>query len=257
MSKQLFSRLKSALKARNMTYADIAERLSVSEITIKRTFAEQDCKLSRLNEICRAAGIDLLDLMESSCQQVASPSRLTSRQSQALAANQSLLSIFLLLLNRYSPEHIQKIYQLPEHAMYQFLRALEELKLVRLDEGLTATLLITPPVDFLAHRSLDQEIRKINTAFLAWTFEHRTSPEHQFESISRHMSRESADAIHQDIRELTAKIKRLAQRDSLLVPENELVGYKLSCAFGLTPFDRLFSVKAQDAHNLVPTTYAP
>lgn len=257
MSKQLFTRLKSALKARNMTYADIADRLSVSEITIKRIFSEQDCKLSRLNEICRAADIDLQELIESTSQHIASPSRLSSKQSQALANNRSLLSIFLLLLNRYSPGKIRTIYQLPEHTMYRFLRALEELELIRLEEGLDITLLVPPPIDFLAHHSLDREIREINKAFLAWTFEHRDSPEHQFESVSRHLSQESADTIQQDIAELAVKIRRLAQRDSLLVPESELLGYKLSCAFGLTPFDRLFTVTEQDARDLVPTRSAP
>lgn len=71
------------------------------------------------------------------------------------------------------------------------------------------------------------------------------------------MSRASAEEIHRDISELNDKIKHLARRDHLLMPEMELTGYKLSCAFGLTPFDQLFSVRAQDVPELVPSVQHP
>ncbi|WP_020680641.1 helix-turn-helix domain-containing protein [Marinobacterium rhizophilum] len=257
MSKELFSRLKTALKARGLTYADIAKRLEVSEITIKRIFAEQDCKLSRLSAICRAADLQLQELIEAAEQNLSPPNRLSVRQSQALSANRSLLSVFLLLLNRYAPARIQAIHQLTDQVLYRYLRTLEQLQLIQLTDTNTVKLLIEPPVDFLAHQSLDQLIREINEDFLCWVFNHRHSTGYRFESVSRHMSRASAEEIYRDISELNDKIKRLARRDHLLVPSKELSGYKLSCAFGLTPFDRLFSVRAQDAPDLAPSAPHP
>lgn len=257
MSKELFTRLKTALKARGLTYADIAERLDVSEITVKRLFAEQDCKLSRLNAICRAAGLQLHELVEATGQNPAPPNQLSGKQSRALSANRSLLSVFLLLLNRYEPARIQAIYQLTDQTLYQYLRSLEQLQLIQLTDNRDVKLLIEPPVDFLADKSLDQEIRKINADFLNWVFNHRHRTGYQFESVTRHMSRASAEEIHRDISELNDKIKHLARRDHLLMPEMELTGYKLSCAFGLTPFDQLFSVRAQDVPELVPSVQHP
>lgn len=257
MSKELFTRLKTALKARGLTYASLAERLEVSEITIKRIFAEQDCKLSRLNAICRVAGIQLHDLIEATAQSPMPANQLSGEQSHALSANRSLLSVFLLLLNRYEPARIQTIYQLSDQILYQYLRSLEQLQLIQLVDNHNVKLLIEPPVDFLADKSLDQEICKINADFLTWVFNHRHRNGYQLESVSRHMSRASAEEIHQDIAELNDKIKYLARRDHMLMPEMELTGYKLSCAFGLTPFDQLFSVRAQDAPELVPSVQHP
>jgi DNA-binding Xre family transcriptional regulator len=47
-----FKILQGVLKARGMTYADLASRMEISEPTVKRIFAGHDCKLSRLLEIC-------------------------------------------------------------------------------------------------------------------------------------------------------------------------------------------------------------
>lgn len=251
MSQILFTRLKSALKARGLTYSDIADRLGIAEITVKRIFADQDCKLSRLNAICRVAGLSLDELIEATEQDLATASHLTPDQSRALSANRSLLSVFLLLLNRYPPKRIQSIHQLSEPTLYRYLRALEQLHLIRLSDGGDAELLVSPPIDFLAHKSLDREIRGINADFLTWTFDHRHDNNYRFESVSRHLSQASADEVQRDIQALDEKIKRLAQRDYLLVPATELTGFKLSCAFGLTPFDQLFLVREEDAPNLI------
>lgn len=257
MSKELFNRLKTALKARGLTYADVATRLEVSEITVKRLFAEQDCKLSRLNAICRVAGLQLHELIEATEQNPPPTSQLDGKQSRALSANRSLLSVFLLILNRYEPARIKAIFRLTDQDLYRFLRALEELQLIRLTDTGSVKLLIQPPVDFLANKSLNQAIRKINADFLEWVFNHRFDTGYRFESVSRHMSRDSAEEIHRDLADLNDKIKRLARRDNLLMPEEELSGFKLTCAFGPTPFDQLFSVRAQDAPDLVPLALHP
>ncbi len=63
MQAELFELLKSVLKARRMTYAGLAKRLGLSEPTIKRIFAERDCKLSRMNEICAALELTFDDMV--------------------------------------------------------------------------------------------------------------------------------------------------------------------------------------------------
>ena len=57
----LFSTLKQVLKSQGLRYRDLAELMDTSEPTIKRLFKEQDCKLSRLMDICKAIGVNFTD----------------------------------------------------------------------------------------------------------------------------------------------------------------------------------------------------
>ena len=58
----VFEALKMHLKARGMTYADVAKALKISEATVKRIFASKNCTLERLDEICQLVQVDLAEL---------------------------------------------------------------------------------------------------------------------------------------------------------------------------------------------------
>src|SRR5207244_9184361 len=58
----VFEGLKMHLKARGMTYADVARALKISEATVKRIFALKNCSLDRLDVICRLVRVDLAGL---------------------------------------------------------------------------------------------------------------------------------------------------------------------------------------------------
>ena len=58
----LVDALKRVLKARGLTYADIARGLDLSEASVKRIFSKRDFTLERLDEVCRLAGIDFAEL---------------------------------------------------------------------------------------------------------------------------------------------------------------------------------------------------
>ena len=112
MQAELFELLKSVLKARRMTYAALAELLGLSEPTIKRIFAERDCKLSRMNEICAALGLTLDDLVAEANRVDVRPTQLTDRQEAQLAEDRPAFNLFLLLLDDMTIDAIQEQYQL-------------------------------------------------------------------------------------------------------------------------------------------------
>ena len=49
----LVEALKRTLKAKGLTYADVAGAIALSEASVKRMFARGDFTLQRLEEICR------------------------------------------------------------------------------------------------------------------------------------------------------------------------------------------------------------
>ncbi|TIX35751.1 MAG: helix-turn-helix transcriptional regulator, partial [Mesorhizobium sp.] len=65
MNGLIFEALKRTLKAKGVTYRVLAERMGVSEPTVKRIFHERNCKLDRLMEICTAAGVELENVLGS------------------------------------------------------------------------------------------------------------------------------------------------------------------------------------------------
>lgn len=243
MSTGVFTRLKEVLKSRGLTYADLAQRLNLSEISIKRTFASGDCKLSRLKAICRALDLDLHGLLEAESEAVAVAKMLPLAAADALAADRSLLSVFILLLNGYSPEHLRDIYQLSAEELYLYLRALEGLELLKLGAGLEVQLRISSPVDFLGHPALAKEIKQLNLDFLDWVFERKGEPGYLFETSSRHLTDDSIAIFQQELRELGIKFRKLAHRDALLAPRRQLRGVKFTGLFGPVPFDQLLQVQ--------------
>ncbi len=59
---QLIEQLKQALKARGITYAQVAAALALSEASVKRMLSKQDLSLARLEAICALAQVTLVEL---------------------------------------------------------------------------------------------------------------------------------------------------------------------------------------------------
>ena len=59
-TQDLVAALKAELKAANITYADLADKLEMSESSIKRVFAKADMPLSRIDDVLRASCLTLL-----------------------------------------------------------------------------------------------------------------------------------------------------------------------------------------------------
>ena len=61
-TQDLITALKAELKAANITYADLAEQLEMSESSIKRIFAKADMPLSRIDDVLRVLKMDFAEL---------------------------------------------------------------------------------------------------------------------------------------------------------------------------------------------------
>jgi transcriptional regulator with XRE-family HTH domain len=58
----LVDTLKRLLKARGMTYGDLAARIGMSEATVKRMFSQKNFTLERLDQVLDASGISFDEL---------------------------------------------------------------------------------------------------------------------------------------------------------------------------------------------------
>ena len=58
---RLIDALKSALKGKGITYADLAKRIVMSEANVKRMFSKQTLSLQQLEQICTAIDFDIFE----------------------------------------------------------------------------------------------------------------------------------------------------------------------------------------------------
>ena len=99
--------LRQVLKARRITYAELAARLGVSEQTIKRVFNGDDCPMSRLTAICEAAGVNFFEVAQLAADKPEVTFELSLEQEEALAAEPPLHTFFDELRNGLDPQAIK------------------------------------------------------------------------------------------------------------------------------------------------------
>jgi len=129
---QLLNTLKKCLKVKGITYQHIAQKLNLSEASIKRLFSAQTFSLKRLEEICGLLNLNFYDLAKISLNNDNIPSMLTVEQERVLSEKSKLFVFFYLLLNGREPVSIINDYKITEKESLKFLLELDRLKLIEL-----------------------------------------------------------------------------------------------------------------------------
>lgn len=127
--------LKNSLRANDITYAEVARQLKLSEISIKRGFAQRNFKLDRLEKICKIVDLELGDLMRLADEQETKISSLTIEQEQELVADTKFLLVAICVQNAWQLEEILEQYDLNEPECIKYLIRLESHGLIRLLPG--------------------------------------------------------------------------------------------------------------------------
>lgn len=218
--------LKLALRARGVTYKLLAERIGVSEQTVKRLFMEKDCLLSRLNQICEAINLDLRDLL-AYADQVADPIvELSAEQEAYLRDNPGHFVFLFLLTNDYPVAHIQSVYGLSDLGVYRYLRKLEQMGFIDLEPGNRYRLKIEGRLLMRLRGPLHQLVRRVNQIFFDEVLERDDHPEVSFDSSYRFMTRKSLHELMNELNQLHRKFRDQAKYNQVLFPREELVPVK-------------------------------
>jgi DNA-binding Xre family transcriptional regulator len=130
----VFDGLKMHLKARGLTYADVAKAMRISEATVKRIFATRKCTLERLDAICEVADVDLSDLARGLPRESRLVNRLDREQEEELVGNPHLLLVAVCAIHQLRVEEIVALYDLDEARCVQLLLRLEKLGILELHE---------------------------------------------------------------------------------------------------------------------------
>ena len=124
--------LKRALKARKLTYAQVARELKMSEASVKRMFSSQHFTLERFEQICQFAGLGLTELAREVDSEKNYIVHLTLEQEREVVGNMRLFLVAVCALNHMSLEQILGIYDIPKTECIQLLLKLDRIKFLEL-----------------------------------------------------------------------------------------------------------------------------
>lgn len=139
----LVDELKRTLREQKLTYAQVAGRLAVSLPTVKRMFSREEFTLERFERICELAGTSLADIATRARERGAPARQLTLAQERQVVADPQLLLVTWLVLNRASLHDIVRDYRLSERDVLKQLIRLDRLKVIELQPGNRARVLIS------------------------------------------------------------------------------------------------------------------
>lgn len=240
-----FKILQSALKARGLTYAALAEHMEVSEPTIKRIFAGQDCKLSRLLEICEILDVPLADILHRAERNSEEISLLPVATEARLAANPSLFYLFILLRESIPQHVISERFGLSDRAMFRLGRSLEALGLAEVHADNRIKITRQEPFRFRPDGPLIPLLKEINLRFLDQVISSPGSNQAEFFTLSRRMLPDTGAFIAREIASLKETVAELARQDQLVSREEDLVTFKLTGAWAPVSFPDILQIEAE------------
>src|SRR6266516_3038868 len=92
----LVTTLKKLLRSQGFAYARVAQRVHLSEASVKRLFSRRTFTLARLEEFCGLLDIDFFELARIARGRAADVHQMTLKQEEALAHDEKLLALFYL-----------------------------------------------------------------------------------------------------------------------------------------------------------------
>lgn len=152
----LVEALKRELKARGITYAQVARSIGMSEASVKRMFSQESFTLKRFDEICQFARVDIADLARAAETRKREISQLTLEQEREIVGNRKLFLVAVCALNHCSFEQILDTYDLAEPELVRLLARLDKLKFIELLPGNRIRLLVSRTFSWLPDGPIQQ-----------------------------------------------------------------------------------------------------
>ena len=217
---RIVSSLKRVMKARGVTYAQLAKDIGLSEPSIKRILSRATLTVSRLEQICVALDVSIHEVTRLASELGAEAAdQLTLEQETALAADLKLLACFYLLANGRTPREIMSELSADEKQVRRWLVRLHSLRLVELRTGMRARALTTAAV---AWRK-DGPVRKVYEKRAREEFmQSRFSGQHEVQMFrSAELSEASWTVFLRKLEKLAGEFRDLAEIDRSLASRDK------------------------------------
>jgi len=209
----VFESLKAHLKARGMTYVDVARALKVSEATVKRIFATRNCTLGRLDELCELVQVELADLARGTPRETRLITRLTAEQEEELIADPALLLVAVSALHQMSVDEITELFDLQEPQCVKLLLRLERIGILELHEKNRIRLRIARTFSWIPDGPIMRSMKSQMPDFFAHPF---SAPGELMRMINVRLSAEAQVALLRQIEQIAREYSEQHNADAHL-----------------------------------------
>ncbi len=157
--------LRIHLKARNITYKELAHAIGLSEPSIKRLFSGGDCGLDRLEQICHFLHLDFADLFKTTPRKRKLITRLSLKQEQQFAQDKQLLMVAVCALNHWSVTDIHKHLQFTRSQVQELLKRLDGIGFLEVQSPERYRLLVASSFGWISGGPIMQMVQSVSNDF--------------------------------------------------------------------------------------------
>jgi len=213
---KLISALKVQLKAKHLSYREVAAHLRVSEATVKRYFGGKGVTIEVLQRLAEIVDLDLLSLAivaqdQSTVERGMSPSQLA-----VIKRRGPLGALFFQLLAGWTVEQIVREFSLGSQ-IDGYLAKLESLGMIRRLSKRGVKVLVRPSLGDRAYGEMSDLALERAHQFLRELNLREDKCDFQFDPIR--LSAASAAELRKILRHFESEIRELSRRDLVLSPE--------------------------------------
>jgi len=204
--------IKTRLKARGVTYRELAGLIGVSEPTIKRDLARGNFSLQRLDRICDALGVGVADLVQP--EEISALTELSEQQEQALATNPRSLVVTYLIVNDWKFDEIVSTFQFDANELVSVLLKLDKLRIVDFRPPNRMRKLTARNFSWRKDGAVQEYfIRRVIPEFFNARFDQQGD---EFRFVAGMLSRASMLRLQAALRRVAAEFEQLAHQDTRL-----------------------------------------
>jgi DNA-binding Xre family transcriptional regulator len=223
----LVEALKRMLRARDVTYVQVAQVLGLSEASIKRMFARQDLTLQRLEQVCRAAGIEFDELVRAANEDQGRITHLTVEQEEEIVSDPTLMLVALCAVGHWTYDEILATYALTEHELTGCLARLDRRRIIELQPGNRIRPLIARTFTWLPDGPIQRYFRdRVEREYLSSRFDRQGE---LMLFVSGMLSKRATDEMIARLRKVAGEFADLHNEDRTL-PHRERHGTSLMLA---------------------------
>jgi len=206
--------LKRALKARGVTYAQVASSLGLSQASVKRLFSTGHFTLDRFDQVCELARTSITELVRDLEGGKDELEQLTLQQERSIMADRKLLLVALCALNHLSLEQIVQTYALSKAECTQLLVQLDRIGFLELHPNNRIKLRVTRAFSWLPDGPIQTYFKsRAQQEYFASTF---AQPGELMLVVNGMLSRASADTVIGRMRRIANELTELHHADAHL-----------------------------------------
>ncbi|NVJ49799.1 MAG: helix-turn-helix transcriptional regulator [Gammaproteobacteria bacterium] len=210
---------KRQLKAQQITYAEVARQMRLSEASVKRLFSSRNFTLDRLEAIAGILGLSLSQLIVESDQVEPRVDQLSREHEQLIVKDPPFLLVTYLVLNGWTYAQIIEHYTFEPLQLVQWLAQLDRMRIIELLPENKIRRLTSRDFHWIQGGPIEQFVLKhVKDAFLAGSF---AKPEETLKFVSGFVSTSSMTKVKQKLERLSLEVHQMIEEDTKLPIEQK------------------------------------